>query len=53
MQDLLPDIRFQGIAITVLQEATKAYLIGLLKDMNLCAIYTKQVTVLPHDMQLA
>ena len=39
--------------VMALQEATEAYLIQLLEDLNLCAIHTKQVTILPKDMQLA
>ena len=30
-----------------LQEASEAYLVGLLEDTNLCAIHTKSVTIMP------
>ena len=40
-------------AVLVLHEATKAYLIWLFKDTNLCAIHSKCVTILPRDMRLA
>ena len=46
-------IRFQSGAIIALQEASEAYLVGLLEDSNLCAIHTKRVTIMPKDIQLA
>ena len=36
-----------------LQEASEAYLIGVFEDSNLCAIHTKQCTIMPNDIQLA
>lgn len=47
------DLRFQSNAITALQEATEAYLVGLFEDTNLCAIHARRVTIMPRDMQLA
>ena len=47
------DLPFQSNAIGALQEASKAYLVGLYKDTNLCAIHTKCVTVMPKDLQLS
>ena len=47
------DVRFQSGAIIVLQEASEAYLVGLLEDSNLCAIHVKRVTIMPKDIQLA
>ena len=47
------NIRFQSGAIIVLQEASEAYLVGLLKDANLCAVHAKRVTIMPKDIQLA
>ena len=47
------NIRFQSGAIMALQEASEAYLVGLLEDSNLCAIHAKQVTIMPKDIQLA
>ena len=48
-----PYLRFQSGAILALQESVEAYLVGLLKDSNLCAIHAKRVTIMPKDMQLA
>ena len=47
------DVRFQSGAIIVLQEASEAYLVGLLENSNLCAIHAKRVTIMPKDIQLA
>ena len=52
-QDLGKDVRFQSGAIIALQEASEAYLVGLLEDSNLCAIHAKRVTIMPKDIQLA
>ena len=46
-------IHFQSGAIIALQEASEAYLVGLLEDSNLCAVHTKRVTIMPKDIQLA
>ena len=45
--------RFQRSAIEALQEASEAYLVGLLEDSNLCAIHGRRVTIMPKDIQLA
>ena len=47
------DLHFQPQAILTLQEAAEAYLVGLLEDTTLCAIHTKQMTIMPKDIQLA
>ena len=47
------DMRFQSNAISALQEASEAYLVGLFEDTNLCAIHAKRVTIMPKDIQLA
>ena len=47
------DVRFQIGAIIALQEASEAYLVGLLEDSNLCTIHAKRVTIMPKDIQLA
>lgn len=52
-QDFKKDLRFQGSAITALQEASEAYLVSLFEDTNLCAIHAKRVTIMPKDIQLA
>ena len=46
-------IRFQSGAIIALQEASEAYLVGLLEDANLCTVHAKRVTIMPKDIQLA
>ena len=40
-QDFKTDLWFQTVAILCLQEASEAYLIGLFKDTNLCAIHAR------------
>ncbi|CAG7730179.1 unnamed protein product [Allacma fusca] len=52
-QDYKHELRFQCAAISALQEACEAYLIGLFEDTNLCAIHAKRVTIMPKDIQLA
>ncbi|XP_065224106.1 uncharacterized protein LOC135848206 [Planococcus citri] len=52
-QDYKHELRFQCAAISALQEACEAYLIGLFEDTNLCAIHAKRVTIMPKDLQLA
>ena len=52
-QNVRGDLRFQATALAASQEATKAYLIGLLEDTNLCAIHAKRVTIMPQDLQLS
>ena len=47
------NIRFQSRAIMALQEASEAYLVGLLEDSNLCAVHARRVTIMPKDIQLA
>lgn len=48
--DMLKGLRFQSGAIHALQEATEAYMIGLLEDSNLCAIHARRVTVMHRDI---
>ena len=52
-QDFKTDLRFQSSAVMALQQASKAYLVGLFEERNLCAIHAKRVTVMPKDIQLA
>ena len=52
-QDFKTDLRFQPQVIGALQEAAEAYLVGLFKDTNLCAIHAKRVIIMPKDIQLA
>ena len=45
------DLRIQAAAVQGLQEAVEAYLVGLFKDSNLCAIHAKQVTIMPRHIE--
>ena len=46
-------MRMQSSAVAALQEATEAYIVGLMDDANLCAIHAKRVTIMRKDIQLA
>ncbi|VDD76305.1 unnamed protein product [Mesocestoides corti] len=50
-QDFKTDPRFHSSAVSVLQEASEASLVGLFEDTNLCAIYTKRVTIMQKGVQ--
>ena len=52
-QDYKMDLRFQSSVIMALQEAGKAFLVGLFEDANLCAIHAKHIMIMPKDIQLA
>lgn len=52
-QDFRQDLCFESSAMLALQEASEAYLIGLMEDTNLCAIHAKRITIQPKDIQLA
>ena len=43
-------VRFQSTAIAALQEAAENFIVGLFEDVNLLAVHTKRVTVMPHEM---
>ena len=43
----------QAMVVYALQWPAEAFLVGLLKDANLCALHTKQCTLMPCDIQLA
>jgi len=47
------DLRWQGLAISALQEAAETCLVTLFEDANLCAIHANRVTIMPRDLQLA
>ena len=51
-QQFSPDLRFRLATIPALQEASKAYLVCLFEDTNLCAIHAKRVMIMPKDIQL-
>ena len=46
-------MRWQANAVAALQEASKAYLVHLFENSNLCTIHAKHVTIFPKDMYLA
>ena len=46
-------LKLQSSAVLALQEAGEAFLVGLLKQANMCAIHAKLVTITPKDIQLA
>ncbi|KAI9780307.1 MAG: histone H3.3 [Peltula sp. TS41687] len=46
------DLHFRPAALGALQEASEAYVIGLLDGANLCAVHAKRVTIQPRDIQL-
>eukprot|EP00804_Cyclotella_cryptica_P026814 CCRYP_018610-RE/>CCRYP_018610-RE protein AED:0.34 eAED:0.33 QI:0/-1/0/1/-1/0/1/0/49 len=46
-------MRYTSTALAASQEASDAFLIGLLEDTNLCAIHATRVTIMPKDMQLS
>ena len=46
-------VRFQSTALAALQEAAENFLWGLIEDVNLLAVHTKRVTVMPCDIRLA
>ena len=52
-QDFKGRLNFASGAILALQEAAEAYLVGLFKDTNLCAIHAKHIIIMPKDIQLA
>ena len=47
------DLKIHGLAIKALHEAGETFLVGLLEQVNLCAIHVKHVTIMPKDIQLA
>ncbi|XP_068213873.1 uncharacterized protein [Palaemon carinicauda] len=52
-QDFETELHFQFFAVMALQEASRAYLVGLFEVTNLCAIHAKRVTIMPIEIQLA
>lgn len=47
------DMRMASAAAFAAQEATEAYLVGLLQDGLLAAIHAKRKTLMEKDLQLA
>lgn len=52
-QNISADLRFQAAALAASQEASEAFLVGLMEDSNLCAIHARRVTIMPKDLQLS
>lgn len=50
---MFPKVRWQSLALTVLQEASEAYLLGVLEDAAVCANHAKRKTIMPKDIRLA
>ena len=46
-------LKLQSSTVLALQEASEAFLVGLMEQANLCAIHAKRVTIMPRDIQLA
>ena len=51
IQNIREDLQLQSMVIMALQEAGETFLIGLLEQSNLCTLHTKQVTIMPKDVQ--
>ena len=47
------ELKLRSAAVLALQDAGEAFLVGLLEQVNLCAIHAKWVTIMPRDIQLA
>ena len=46
-------VRFQSTALAALQEAAENFIVGLFEDVNLLAVHTRRVTIMPQDIRLA
>ena len=53
MQGYKDNWRIQMAALSALQEAAEAYLVGLFEDANLACIHAKRVTIMNRDVKLA
>ena len=51
-QEFRQELYFQCSSIQECQEASEAYLAGLLEDTGLCTIHAQHVTIMPKDIQL-
>lgn len=51
--DSSENFKWQSMALLALQEASEAYIVGLLEHTNLLAIHAKRSTVMKKDLQLA
>lgn len=46
-------LRWQSMALLLLQELSEVFLVNLFEDTNLCALHAKRVTIMQKDIQLA
>ena len=53
VQEQWGNLRFQALALLILQEMAEAYIINLFEDAKLCAVHAKHITFMPKDIQLA
>lgn len=51
--DVKTDLRFQSVAVEILQHAVEDYMVHLSEDCVSCAVHAKRVTVTPKDLKLA
>lgn len=47
------EFRWTANAMEALQEATEAYIVGLMEDGVLCSLHARRVTLMVRDIQLA
>ena len=52
-QDFKTPLPFQSTALSALQEASEAYLVGLFEDTSLWAVHAERAIITPKDTQLA
>ena len=52
MQKQREGLKLQSSEVLALHEAGEAFLVGLLKQANICAIHAKQVTIMPKDIRI-
>jgi histone H3 len=48
-----PDIKFRQSALEALQEASEAFVIGMMEDGLLCTVHAQRVTLMRKDIALA
>lgn len=51
--DEAPQMRISSLAVTALQDALEAYLIGILEDAHMMALHSRRVTVMQKDIDIA
>lgn len=52
-QNVVPCLRVQSSAVEALQQASEAYLVEILEEANLCAVYAKRGTLMARDLWLS